>query len=152
MNTDDIRLFLVKANRSGYGNEQTKQIDEADGSHGIEYSDGDWKFHDNFFGGEPFGGREVISYKNKPVWMMVYYGFVTEMSQQKEIYTFLKKALLSFTEDMPYRGPEELTDGDWQYSNKVIGEFANFSGEETIAYMGVPVYQTKYQGGLVDKE
>lgn len=34
--------------------------------------------NDNFFGGEPYGGREVVFYEEKPVWMMVYYGWVAE--------------------------------------------------------------------------
>lgn len=151
MDFEEIRQFLVKANRNGYGNEQVKQINESDGSHTISFSEGNWLFHDNFFGGEPFGGREVISYKEKPVWMMVYYGNVAEMSLQKETYTFLKKALLNFPEDMPYRGPAELGEGDWRYSNAVSGEFASFFGEESIFYRDKIVYQAKYQGGLVNK-
>ncbi|MDP3993086.1 MAG: DUF5680 domain-containing protein [bacterium] len=152
MNIDDIRRFLVKANRNGYGNESVKEANEADGSHTIIYSDGDWLFHDNFFGGEPFGGREVISYKDKPVWMMVYYGYVSELSLQKEVYAFLKKALLNFPEDMPYRGPKELIEGDRQYNNSVTGEFDSFSGEESISFRSRSVYQAGYQGGLIDKE
>lgn len=151
MKTEEVRQFLVKANRNGYGNEQTKESDQTDGSHTITYQDGDWKFNDNFFGGEPFGGREVISHKNKPVWMMVYYGYVSEMSLQKETYTFLKKALLNFPEDMPYRGPAELVESDWRYQNKVSGEFANFSGQESIRFQNKVVYRAKYQGGLVDR-
>lgn len=151
MNSEEIKKFLVAANLNGYGNELVKEINEPDGSHTITYEKGDWFFHDNFFGGEPFGGREVISYQNKPVWMMVYYGFVTEISLQNEIYTFLKKALMQFTEEMPYRGPEELVEGDWQYTNTVSGDFESFSGEESIKYKNKGVYRAKYQGGLVDR-
>lgn len=149
MKTNEIKQFLLRANEFGYGNESTKELDEKDGSHTIVYEEGDWLFHDNFFGGEPFGGRDVISYQGKPVWMMVYYGFVTDLSLQADIYRFLKKALRNFTEDMPYRGPKELAEGGWAYQNDVKGDFGRFSGEETIMYNGKEVYRCRYQGGVV---
>jgi hypothetical protein len=151
MNINEIRQFLVKSNRNGYGNESIKPIDESDGSHTIAFEDDDWKFHDNYFGGEPFGGREVISFKNKSVWMMVYYGFVEDITPQSQIYTFLKESLLLFTDDLPYRGPSRHENGDWLYINKVDGNFDNFYGEEIISYKNQEVYKTRYQGGVVDQ-
>ena len=151
MNTNEICQFLVKANQNGYGNNNVKPVDEVDGSHTITFDDGELTFHDNYFGGEPFGGREVISFKNKAVWMMVYYGFVTEMSLQNQIYTFLKESLLLFTSELPYRGPERHENGDWLYENKVIGVFDNFKGEEIIYFKNTEVYRTNYQGGVVDR-
>lgn len=151
MNTKEIRQFLIKANRNGYGNGAVKPIDESDGSHTIIYKDGNWVFHDNYFGGEPFGGREVISNNQKAVWMMVYYGFVEDITLQSQIYTFLKESLLLFTDDLPYRGPSRHENGDWLYINKVDGTFDNFYGEEIISYKGKEVYRTRYQGGVVDR-
>lgn len=151
MNTNEIRHFLVKANRNGYGNAQVKDSIGEDGSHTIVYEDNDWRFHDNYFGGEPFGGREVISYNQKAVWMMVYYGFVEDISLQSQIYTFLKESLLLFTDDLPYRGPSRRENGDWLYINKIDGTFDSFSGEEIISYKNQEVYKTRYQGGVVDK-
>jgi len=150
MNTEEIKNFLIQANRNGYGNALVKPSDEVDGSHTITYKEANWLFNDNYFGGEPFGGREIISHQDKTIWMMVYYGFVINMTLQTEIYGFLKKALLNFTEDMPYRGPEKLEDGDWLYINKVTGYFDRFSGEETITFKNNEVYCAKYQGGLVN--
>lgn len=151
MEVKEIKEFLIRANKNGYGNESVQETTESDGSHTITYSEGDWLFHDNFFGGEPFGGREVIFQKNKALWMMVYFGLISDSTLQKEIYTFLKKALLNFTEDLPYRGPKEMAEGAWKYTNYVTGDFDSFFGEEVIFYEGKEVYRAKYQGGLVDK-
>jgi len=151
MNIEEIKNFLIRANRNGYGNTSVKPSDENDGSHTISYKEVDWLFNDNYFGGEPFGGREVISYNNKAIWMMVYYGFVIDMTIQADVYRFLKKSLLNFTEDIPYRGPERLEDRDWLYINRIDGDFSNFSGEEVITFKNNEVYRAKYQGGLVDK-
>lgn len=151
MNTNEIRQFLIKANSNGYGNESIKPVNEADGSKTFLFEDGVWKFHDNYFGGEPFGGREVISYDQKAVWMMVYYGLVKEINLQDQIYAFLKESLMLFTEEMPYRGPSRYENGDWLYVNEVVGSFDNFFGEEIISYKNQEVYRTRYQGGAVDK-
>lgn len=151
MKIGDISKFLVEANRNGYGNEATKPSTDSDGSHTITFSNGDWNFHDNYFGGEPFGGREVISYKQKAVWMMVYYGFVEEISLQTQIYTFLKESLLLFTDDEPYRGPSRHENGDWLYRNTITGSFENLSGEEIISYKNKEVYKTLYHGGMIDQ-
>lgn len=151
MDDNKIQQFLIIANRSGYGNESVKPIDESDGSHTITFKDGGWNFHDNYFGGEPFGGREVISYNQKAVWMMVYYGFVEDISLQSQIYAFLKESLLLFPDDLPYRGPAMHKNGDWLYINKINGTFDNFRGEEIISFKNQEVYKTRYQGGVVDR-
>lgn len=151
MNINEIRQFLIKANRNGYGNESIKPLNEPDCSHTITFEDSNWKFHDNYFGGEPFGGREVVSYNQKAVWIMVYYGFVEHIALQSEIYTFLKESLLLFTDDLPYRGPSRHENGDWLYVNQVDGSFDNFYGEETILYKNQEVYKTRYLGGVVDR-
>lgn len=152
MNIEEIKSFLIRANRNGYGNTSIKPVDETDGSHTIIYKEKDWLFHDNYFGGEPFGGREVISHNNKPVWMMVYYGFVVDTTPLAEVYGFLKKALLNFKDDAPHRGPEKLEEGEWLYTNTVDIDFSNFSGEEVITFKNKEVYRAKYQGGLVDQQ
>lgn len=152
MELDEAKKFLVRANKSGYGNESTKPTEETDGSKTITFSEGDWDFHDNYFGGEPFGGREVIFHQKKPIWMMTYYGGVFDPSVNfHEVYKILREALLNFPEEMPVRGPERLESGDWVYINKFDGGFADFFGVEEISYKGKVVYRTRYQGGEVDK-
>ncbi|HUD21182.1 MAG TPA: DUF5680 domain-containing protein [Candidatus Saccharimonadales bacterium] len=151
MDIQEIKQLLIRANKAGYGNEATKIVSEKDNSKTITYSEGDWEFHDNYFGGEPFGGREVIFHQNKPLWMMVYYGGINTSIDFYKVYGFLKKALLNSPEEMPVRGPEKLEDGDWLYLNKITGDFDSFFGEETISFQDEVIYLTKYQGGLVDK-
>lgn len=71
----DLQQFLLEANKSGYAGGKVKQwIKEKDGSTTILFEKNEWKSHDNFFGGEPYGGRTIVFYKDKPFWMMVYYG------------------------------------------------------------------------------
>lgn len=152
-NLQNLKEFLVKAKKSTYASgDASKKIIEADKSTTLIFEDGDFKYHDNYFGGEPYGGREVVFFKDKPVYMMVYYGLVKdEVNDFKGVYSVLQKSLSLIPEDKPYRGPREYGEGDYKYLNSFIGELDNFSGEELISYEGKEIYKAKYIGGLVDK-
>lgn len=145
--------FLVKAKKSTYAaGETAKKIIEKDKSTTLIFEDGDFKYQDNYFGGEPFGGREVVFLKNEPIYIMTYYGFVDEsISNFEIIYKFLQKALLLIPKDYPFRGPKKYTGGDLIYKNNYTGEVDNFFGKETIIIDGKEIYKTKYIGGLVDQ-
>lgn len=144
MNKDLVK-FLIKAKRNGYaGGNEAK---ESDGSCSTRFEEGDFKFHDNWFGAEPFGGREVVLYKKKPYWMMVYYG--VEITGKNLAIPTLRKALSEMPEDFPARGPKSLQNGEYQYENKWEGDIEKFSGEEKITKSGQMVYNAKYIGGLL---
>lgn len=153
MSTEELRKFLIYCGKEGYAALQDEdEVREADQSTSITLTQGDWKFHDNYFGGEPFGGREIIFYKNQPVWIMVYYGLVDiGIKDIQPVYQILKKALVQIPAEAPYRGPKEFTEADWRYENIWEGNLDNFSGEEIIYHQDQKVYSTKYSGGLVDQ-
>ncbi|HNY04800.1 MAG TPA: hypothetical protein PKI92_03540, partial [Candidatus Woesebacteria bacterium] len=70
----NLREFLVKAKKSTYASgDASKEIVELDKSTTLIFEEGDFKYHDNYFGGEPYGGREVVFFKGEPVYIMVYY-------------------------------------------------------------------------------
>ena len=145
---DQLLAFLIKAKRDGYASGEATTVEEPDGSHSTRVKDGDFEFHDNWFGGEPFGGREVVLYKGEPYWMMVYYG---SNNGDKEIVEFLRKALGQMPQDFPARGPMLLEEGELKYQNQWTGDIHSFSGEEKIMSGNVETYSAKYQGGLVDQ-
>jgi|TARA_Y100000310_G_scaffold55491_1_gene50864 hypothetical protein len=151
---DETRLckFLAKAKKATYAaGDSAKKIAENDKSTTLVFEDGDLKYHDNYFGGEPFGGREVVFHKNEPIYIMVYYGLVDESTPDfKAVYKFLQKALLLIPEDRPFRGPDKFTENDLTYTNSCTGEIGNFFGEETIMRAGKEIYKARYSGGFVD--
>ncbi|OGK37893.1 hypothetical protein A3B02_01735 [Candidatus Roizmanbacteria bacterium RIFCSPLOWO2_01_FULL_42_14] len=152
MDKELLVQFLLSSNMAGYaGGEEKQWIKESDGSTTIPFREGAWCSHDNFFGGEPYGGRVVVFYENKPYWMMVYYGWVEGMVESKPIYEVLQHALMEMPQDYPYRGPEKYEEGDYVYSNSWQGEVDRFSGSEQITKNGVLVYKADYLGGLVDQ-
>jgi hypothetical protein len=153
MNVKALRKFLIETKKAGYGAGNPKAwIKEKDGSTTISFVFGDFRMHDNFFGGEPWGGRMMVFYKEKPVWIMCMYGSVNSSFKDSEkVYTFLKKALRQQPEDLPLRGPKLFKDGEFVYKNENKGSLENFSGEGEIYFDGKRVYKEFYSGGLVDR-
>src|SRR3989344_8511237 len=103
MNKEELKQFIIQTNKAGYaGGEEKKWIKEPDGSTTIPFQKGEWRSHDNFFGGEPYGGRVIVFYQEKPQWMMVYYGWVAEGVETYPVYAVLRNALMQMPEDYPY--------------------------------------------------
>ncbi len=151
---NELCKFLVKAKKSTYAaGDSAKKIVEADKSTTLIFEDGDWKYHDNYFGGEPYGGREVVFFRGLPVYMMVYYGWVVEgVADVQTVYKTLQGALSQIPEDKPFRGPKRYNLDDVEYINVYEGEIDNFFGEEIIKSAdGDEIYKAKYIGGLVDQ-
>ena len=104
MNYEDLKQFLLESNLSSYASETVTETKELDGSTSIVFAKGKFRSHDNYFGGEPYGGRVVVFHQEKPVWLMVYYGQVhATISDLGKIYSFLKKALKKMPPDNPFR-------------------------------------------------
>jgi hypothetical protein len=150
-NLQQLKEFLLASNKAGYaGGEEKKWVKEPDGSTTIPFQSGAWRSNDNFFGGEPYGGRVVVFFENKPIWIMVYYGWVVEGEDTNEVYAILRKALMQMPDNYPYRGPEKLVEGEFVYQNSWSGELDKYTGEEFIAKNGKEIYRATYMGGLVD--
>ncbi|MDO8620671.1 MAG: DUF5680 domain-containing protein [Candidatus Levybacteria bacterium] len=153
MNIKQLRKFLIDPENAGYETGDSKKwIKEKDGSTTIPFESGDWRMHDNFFGGEPWGGREVVFYKGKPAWIMVMYGSVdSSFNDFETVYKFLQKALRNQPEDLPLRGPKVFREGNFVYKNKTEGDLENFIGKEEIYKDKKRIYRMNYSGGLVDQ-
>jgi hypothetical protein len=144
--------FLIKAKKLTYAaSDKAEKIIENDKSISLFFVEGDWKYHDNYFGSNYFGGREIVFFKNNPVYIMTYYGRgEKELSDMKLAYVFLRKALSLIPEDKPFRGPKELNDGNFSYVNNFTGEVDNFFGEEIITELGKEIYRARYAGGFIN--
>lgn len=151
MDETALRRFLVEASQRGYAaGRSAVKTREADHSTTIVLEHGEWRFHDNYFGGEPYGGREVVFLRGRPVWMAVYYGRVDD-ADVDAVYSFLQRALRDAPAGFPVRGPEALTEGQFSYRNVYEGTVSSFSGHETIHESGRPVYAARYAGGFVNR-
>jgi hypothetical protein len=147
----DLREFIYEANRNSYASSGSKKIKEKDGFTSIVYEKGDWKSHDNYIDSEPYGGRQVVFYKEKPVWIMVYYGSVDKkVKNMDKVYGFLMYALGNNSVKSPFRGPSKISKDGYEYTFKMTGNVEEFEGKEIIKINGKIVYSAIHIGGLVD--
>ena len=152
MNQEALKQFLFDSNKAGYAAGDVKKwIKEPDDSTTISFEKGPWRSHDNFFGGEPYGGRTIVFLEGKPYWMIVYYGWVAETVESNPVYRVLRNALMQMPKDYPYRGPKEYKDRGYTYTNSWKGEVDRFVGEEKIQQGGKLIYRANYMGGLVNQ-
>lgn len=152
MDKRGLRKFLIASNTAGYADGNSKKwIKEDNRSTTIPFESGDWRSDDNFFGGEPYGGRNVVFYKGNPAWLMVYYGWVEEGVNNDVVYKVLRGALMQMSKEAPFRGPKEYKEKEFTYTNSWNGDMEKFDGEEKITQGGKVIYQAKYRGGLVDQ-
>jgi hypothetical protein len=146
--------FLCDAKRATYAAQDKKHEVEPvlSGSHQLEYRSGALLYRDIYFGGEYFVGKEIVYHKNDPIWGMSYSGGVDEgvnTALTPGIYDFLAAALREVPAHAPYRGPESYHQGDFGYTNRILGVVPRFSGAETISLKGTPIYQLHYSGGFL---
>lgn len=160
LDKDRLCEFLVEAKKSTYAAGSSRpETSEKDFSTTLTFRDWNREYHDNYFGWEPYGGREVVFFKGQPVYIMTYYWAVNDsISDLKMIYAFLQEALRLIPLDKPFRGPKEYKKDQpaWRqsgiaYINDFVWEIDNFSGEEKIFLDWKEVYSAKYMGGLVDQ-
>jgi len=149
MNKEILLKFIAKAHRNTYA--ATKEIklkyqcktpilpEHKD----YDFIDGDWRYHDSYAGISWAPGREVVFFKNKPVWSMSYQGqTINALSKEfiDEIFEFLKKALRKFTNEIPFRGLHGFEECDFKYSFTFKGDYSYFIGKESILYKGKVVF------------
>ncbi len=146
-----LEQFLVKAKLHTYasGDGGGERILE-DGCKELDFQEGEFKYRDRYFGGNPFVGEEVVWQGGQAIWAMNYYGTVlAQTAPPAQVYQFLQKALGQVKEDRPFRGPACLQEGDWEYVDESQGTVECFLGVERILYKGQAVYRLEYHGGIV---
>lgn len=138
--------FLIKAKRATYAGKGAETQSSRSGSHDLEYHEGEYMYYDTYLGGERFAGEEALWINDLPYWGMNYIGRVTGDEFSGD---FLKAALLNVPAEMPFRGPEKYTDGQYTYECCVEGDFEWFQGRETISFGEKEIYECCFHGGVL---
>lgn len=149
-----LAKFLVKAKTQTYAGDGKEILSQRPGFAELEFKDGDFEYRDSYSGFFQAPGQEVVRYKGKPIWAMAYSGgmekkYHGDSEFARKTFSFLKQALLRIEESEPFRGPDNLKEGDYEYINKVEGDIINFSGKEQILYKSERVFAQDYIGGLI---
>jgi len=148
----DLTDFLHLANKNTFANADAKKTTSLrPESSDYHFEDGDFIYHDTYFGNRDFIGEEIVYHKEKPLWGMNYFGVtLNENITNDELGSFLEKSIMQEYKDIiPVRGPKEFTDGKWEYKFIVNGGLDRFSGTEEILFKGSVVYRLSVQGGFL---
>lgn len=139
--------FLLLAKKNTYAAADNKAESCRRNSHDFRYEDcKGYTYLDTYLGGECFAGEEAVWFHENPVWSMNYVGRIIGENFSGD---FLKEALLAVPEDLPFRGPEIYTKGDYHYHCKVDGECVWFQGYEEIFYRDEKIYECHFHGGAI---
>lgn len=159
MDLEKLARFLVKAKKNTYASANKMNIETERPLHNeLEFSEEEFYYRDSYVGFFQAPGMEEVRLgKNgETIWTMAYSGGMLPEYQEisniifaKKTFTFLKKALSLIEESKPYRGPEELIDGDWKYECSVEGNLKRFKGHEKIFYKNKEIFNQDFIGGIV---
>lgn len=155
----ELNNFFGSAALATYAGGAVSVKQKSTGFNEQEFRQGDWRYRDSFVGYFKSFGREVVWYKDKPVWTQHYGGGMeAEYKENQEFTTktfkFLKQALSAGEKRSVFqpRGPKEFSKGDWVYRSGFTGTMAKFSGTEEVLYKNKRVFTHHYFGGaVVDK-
>lgn len=152
MDIEKLTYFLNEANKSTYANADAPKVTPSRlGSEDYHFEKDNLIYHDTYFGGRDFIGEEIVYENETPVWGANYFGFVLdETADEKEVYAFLRTALMEQYEDIiPVRGPLRYSNDNKEYIFSVDGDLGNFSGTEEIFFENKLVYRCYVHGGMI---
>ena len=144
---NEIIDFLILAKRNTYAAKGSEVTPSRPDSHDLRYEDSNgYSYYDTYLGGELFAGEEAVWHHDIPVWSMNYAGRVTGDHFSGD---FLKEALMAVPKNLPFRGPELFTKGDYSYHCRVNGAFIWFQGYEEIFYGDEKIYECYFHGSII---
>ncbi|MBD5537387.1 MAG: hypothetical protein HDQ99_17360 [Lachnospiraceae bacterium] len=144
---NEIVDFLILAKRNTYAAVKNQTASSRKNSHDFCYEKDGFTYYDSYLGGKYFAGEEAVWRYDSPIWSMNYTGRVVGENFDG---VFLKEALMAVPKELPFRGPEIYTKGDYQYRCRVDGSFEWFQGYEEIFYGSEKIYECYFHGGVVE--
>jgi len=142
--------FLVAAKSNTYASEAAEKKVLLDGAEELTYRRGSLVYRDRYFGGIQFHGQEVVFQDGRPTWSMVYSGTTTDGREPSpDLMHILRAALRAVPEEMPFRGPSVLREGNLEYKCEVVGTVGCFEGKETIFRSDKQEFRLVFSGGWI---
>ncbi len=146
-----LHAFIIRAKAATYVGSGQKLLPYRLGSHDLQFSEGDWAYHDSYLGESDFIGEEIVYYQRQVVWGMNYFGYILQPDRISSAQAghVIKVSLTRLYEEGRFLGGFEHTVDDLRYVDTSEGDFQLFHGREWIEQAGQIVYELRYHGGLV---
>jgi Domain of unknown function (DUF5680) len=143
--------FIVRAKAATYVGDGEHTTPCRTGSHDLRFADGDWAYHDSYFGGTDFIGEEVVYVGEKPVWAMNYFGRILrdDLLTAAQAGQMIKASLSRMYKEGRFLGGFEHAEHDLTYVDASEGSAESFHGHEIIRRGQEVVYELLYHGGLI---
>jgi Domain of unknown function (DUF5680) len=147
----ELNAFIVRAKAATYVGDGEHVTPCRTGSHDLRFLDGEWAYHDSYFGGSDFIGEEVVYFAEKPVWAMNYYGRILRdnLLTGAEAGQMIKTSLSHMYSEGRFLGGFEYTENDLTYVDTSEGNTGSFHGRELIRRAQEIAYELRYHGGLI---
>ena len=153
---DDLSLagleaFIVRAKQHTYVGNGQKLLPYRLGSKDLQYVEGDWAYHDGYFGESDFIGQEIVYYQGKPIWGMNYFGVILRGDKLTSVQAgeMIKHSLTRLYQEGRFLGAFAHQEGALRYIDQNEGDARAFRGKEQISRDGEVVYELVYHGGLL---
>jgi hypothetical protein len=148
---NELHNFIVRAKAATYVGDGEQANPCRLGSHDLRFSDGEWSYHDSYFGGADFIGEEVVYFGEKPVWAMNYYGRILrdDLITAAEAGQMIKASLARMYKENRFLGGFEYSENDLTYVDSSKGNLERFQGREFIGRGEETAYELDYHGGLI---
>lgn len=151
LDLNDFCNFLIEAKMETYAKDAPKSVSKCLCSKNYLYETGHYRYEDQYFGKYLDVGEEIVWFKGVPIWGRGYRGGMLEqyIHLARDTFKFLRKALCLPEYSFPVRGPKNLVENNFEYSNTPIGKITSFTGSENIRLNGELIYSRKYLGGII---
>jgi len=148
---NELTAFIVRAKAATYVGDGAPVTPCRLESHDLRFSDGEWTYHDSYFGGRDFIGEEVVYFAGKPVWAMNYYGRILNgvLLTGAQAGQMIKAGLSRMYKQGRFLGGFEHVEEDLTYVDASQGSPNAFQGREFIRRDQAIPYELVYHGGLI---
>ncbi len=150
-----IEQFIITAKANGWVGvlkDGNKIEPSRRGSLDIVYNNDNYHYHDSFVGFSDFCGQEHVTFEEKPVWSMVYYGYLLKpdiFTADKAVEVLVKALSDMYLKENRFLGGYKFVLDDCEYRDMNFGDYKRFQGIEKIYYKDELVYELTYCGGTV---
>lgn len=143
--------FIIRAKKATYVGDGKKLASSRPSSRDLAYTEGDLTYRDSYFGGTDFIGQECVWQHDKPIWSMVYYGYILrpDLITGSEAANLLRQALSQPQAQGRLLDNLELDLEKMHYAISSEGSVEHFKGREIITVNDTLAYALDYFGGSV---